>query len=192
MIAVWKVTVQPTAEPITLDEAKAHLRVELDQNVENDLIDSLITGARQWAENYMNRAIVTQTITAKFPAFKDEMFLPMPPVASVTAVSYLDPDNASQTLAASVYGVNNYVAPAVVYRKYNEDWPETYIDQLAVTVEYVAGDAVDSVPVDVKRGILLLVGHLFENREDSIVGTSVTELPMGATSLLLPHRVLGV
>lgn len=189
----YKVTTAPTDEPVTLDEAKAQLRVELDMNVENDLIRRLITGARQWAETYMQRPIVTQTITAKFPAFAARMPLPFSGnIQSVSSVQYQDGDDATQTLATSVYGVDDYTEPAAIYLRHEQDWPETFADPNAVSVVYVAGYAVDDVPSDIKSAILLMIGHLFENREDSIVGTNAMELPMGAKALLWQHRVLGV
>lgn len=46
---------------------------------------------------------------------------------------------------------------------------------------------------DIKGAVLLLFGHLYENREDVVVGLSVAELPLGAKHSLWPHRVgLGV
>lgn len=189
----YKVTTAPTDEPITLDEAKAQLRVELDMNVENDLIRRLITAARQWAETYMQRPIVTQTVTAKFPAFSARMALPYSGnLQSVTSVSYQDSDDATQTLATTVYGVDDYTEPAAIYLRHDQDWPETFTDPNAISVVYTAGYAVDDVPSDIKSALLLMIGHLFENREESIVGTNAMELPMGAKALLWQYRVLGV
>lgn len=46
-------------EPISLAEAKAHLRVVFDDD--NDYIENLITAARQYAEGYQNRVYMTYT-----------------------------------------------------------------------------------------------------------------------------------
>ena len=45
----------------------------------------------------------------------------------------------------------------------------------------------------IRAAILLLVGHLYRNREDVITGTIATKMPMGVHALLWPHRIgLGV
>lgn len=45
----------------------------------------------------------------------------------------------------------------------------------------------------VKAAMLLILGHLYANRENSVVGVSSQDLPMGAHSLLWPYRIgLGV
>ena len=43
-------------EPLTLKEAKAHLRVEFDDD--DLLIESLIVAAREWAEGFLNLPLV--------------------------------------------------------------------------------------------------------------------------------------
>ena len=46
----------PIAEPVTLEEAKTQLRVEFDED--DALISGYITAARQWAEGFLNTALV--------------------------------------------------------------------------------------------------------------------------------------
>ena len=43
----------------------------------------------------------------------------------------------------------------------------------------------------VRAGILLLLGDLYANREETITGTIATQLPTGARSCLLPLRRMG-
>lgn len=60
---------QPTVEPVTLAEAKQHLRVDVADD--DDLISVLIAGARQSAEGICRRALCTQTVKLvldQFPA----------------------------------------------------------------------------------------------------------------------------
>ena len=40
----------------------------------------------------------------------------------------------------------------------------------------------------VRAAILLTLGHLWENREDNVVGATVAELKVGAAQLLAPYR----
>src|SRR5690606_31052873 len=45
----------------------------------------------------------------------------------------------------------------------------------------------------IRAGILLILGDLYANREDTVIGTISSALPRGANSLLWPYRVgLGV
>ncbi|MDH0745736.1 head-tail connector protein [Pseudomonas sp. GD03842] len=71
-----------------------------------------------------------------------------------------------------------------------------YVDPEALAVAVLDGSAGED-PLVINKSItaacLLILGHLYANREDVIVGTSGTILPMGARSLLAPFRVdLGV
>lgn len=59
--------------------------------------------------------------------------------------------------------------------------------QLAAGLEGVV------ITPDIKAAILLLFAHLFENRQENVTGTIVTELKTGVHALLWPHRIeLGV
>ena len=75
----------PAAEPVTLAEARAHLR--LDGTEENPLVEALIAAARAALEAETRRAFVTQSwrlTLDDWPA--DPVRLPLAPVAAVTAV----------------------------------------------------------------------------------------------------------
>nr|DAH83225.1 MAG TPA: head tail connector [Caudoviricetes sp.] len=41
----------------------------------------------------------------------------------------------------------------------------------------------------IRAAVLLILGHLYANREDSVVGLTAIALPMGSRSLLQPFRV---
>lgn len=55
------IVTQPTVEPITLAEAKSHLRVDSDFTADDSLISGLIVAARQEAEQICRRALIKQT-----------------------------------------------------------------------------------------------------------------------------------
>lgn len=178
----WQVTTQPATEPVTLAEAKAHLRI--DTTADDTLIESLITAARQWCEDYERRAYVTQTITVKLDRFTNKIVLPKPKLQSVTSVKYIDTAGVEQTLSTDIYNVDTYREPGRITLAYNQSWPTTRDDYNAVEIVYVAGygDAAD-VPDRVKCAIKLIVGHLYENRE-STAPISIHEVPFTVTALL--------
>ena len=69
---------------------------------------------------------------------------------------------------------------------------ETPADDGATIVRYRAGYADGAVPAPIRHAILLMVGHLYENRMAVTVATGMTALPMGVDALLSPYRVWGL
>ena len=184
----WKVTTAPAIEPITLTEAKLHLRV--DGTDDDALITSLLKSAREWCELYQSRAYIEQSITAKLDCFADTIVMPMTPLISVTSIKYIDTNGIQQTLAASYYNVDTTSEPGKITLAYNMSWPTIRDQHHAIEIIYKAGygDEVGDVPEKIKAAIKLLLGHLYEHRED--VSTLKHEsVPFGVKSLLGIDRV---
>lgn len=170
-----KLVTAPAEEPITLAEAKTHLRV--DASDEDALITSLIVAARRAAEQRTGRALVTQTWEAscdEFPGSGEGIPLQLAPVQSVTSVKYIDTAGVEQTIGAPNYTLNDRgsmghsVLPAHGYA-----WPSAREQQNAVTVRFVAGyGAAAAVPQDIKAWLLLTIGTLYMQRE-SFVGNAM-------------------
>ena len=84
----------PLVEPISLEEAKAHLRVSHDDD--DAIIQLYIQAARSYIDGehgFLGRCLVTQTwllTIDEFPA--DEIKIPLPPLQRVIEVAYDDPD----------------------------------------------------------------------------------------------------
>lgn len=181
----------PAVEPVTLTEAKAHLR--RDDTADDTLIATLITAARQnldGRDGWLGRALVTQTWDLTIDgAFPDEIAVPLPPLQSVTSVTYVDTDGATQTLATDQYRVLTDRAPAMIVPAHGVTWPSTRDQKAAVTVRFVAGygDA-DDVPAPIKAAMLLHIGTMYRDRESVNIGNIVNDLPTYA-ALLAPYRV---
>ena len=159
----------PAAEPITLAEAKSHLRV--DTTADDTLIAGYITSAREWCEDYIDRALVTQQLTMRLDAFPAEIELPRPPMATAgtaTAVSvtYTTGDSlATATLSTSSYRVDRDASPGVIRNIYNGSWPSHLLDQNSVSVTWWAGyGAAADVPQRVKTALLMCVHEIYEKR----------------------------
>lgn len=191
----------PYGEPVTLAEAKAHLRV--DDTDSDDYISALITAAREHAEEFCQRSFVQRRYRLTldcFPTYRESVLhLPMGPVQSVDHIKYYDTDGALVTWGASNYIVDTSRVPARVTPIVDETWPSDVENRIAaVQIQYLAGYAADSgspsdyaanVPKAVKQGILFHIGHLFENRQDVVVGRIATEIPGASKALLYPYRV---
>jgi uncharacterized phiE125 gp8 family phage protein len=186
----------PASEPLFIEEVKQHLHVDSEE--QDALLFALIAAARQHLDGetgYLGRSLITQTwelTLDHFPFGENPIYLPLPPIQSISQITYIDPAGVTQTLASNKYQLSAdktwlpSVRPA-----YAEYWPTTRNQKDAVQVRFVAGygDSND-IPGPLKVGMLLLIGHYFANREAVIAGISAAELPMGADALFSPYRVL--
>ena len=104
----------------------------------------------------------------------------------MTTIQYVDTAGDTQTLSSSVYNVDIYQEPGRISEAYGQQWPTTRIINNAVIVTYVAGYGATAatVPQGIKDAIMILVNHLYENRDIIVTGTIVSKIPMSAISLL--------
>jgi uncharacterized phiE125 gp8 family phage protein len=180
----------PAEEPVSLVEAKAHLRVT--DPGEDTYISGLITAARMHIDGkdgILGRALVTQTWDLVLDAFPDDILVPLPPLQSVQQITYVDEDGNEQTLAPDQYTVDTVNEPGWIVAGPN-GWPKTgdYIN--AVRVTFTAGYQV--VPEPIKIAVRLMIGHWYENREDVVIGVTVMKLPNASEMLLAPYKVYGL
>lgn len=183
----------PIAEPLTVSEVREHCR--LDSTTEDVLLEGLIAAARQHVEAVTGRALVTQTWELRLPDFQTVITLPKAPAQSVSSITYVDASGATQTLASTVYQVLLDGGPSAqsarVVEAYGQVWPGSRGHAEDVRVRYVAGYGLPSaVPAPLRHAMLLLVGHLYENREAS-APAALAQLPFGVSALLAPHTVYG-
>jgi uncharacterized phiE125 gp8 family phage protein len=182
---------EPGDEPLTLAEAKDHLRVTFDDD--DNLIEALIGAARQWAESYLGRALITQTWEWTLDCLEECLHVPLPPLQSVVSVKYLDIAGVEQTLSPTLYTVDTRSTPGRIVRAYLQIYPVVRDHINVVTVKFTAGygDNSGAVPLALKQGLLLLIGDLYNKREHSIAtisGGRINEVPFGVTALLDPYR----
>ena len=173
-------------EPVTLDEAKLHLRV--DGADENALISAMISAARESCEDRIEGTIPVTGWRLTLDAFPDAINLPRAPIASVESVKYLDAGGVQQTLSALDYLVDTVSTPGYIVPAYGKAWPETREQINAVEVEYTAGSA--TTPAALKAWMLLAIGDMYANREASAERPAVAH--GFADRLLDPFRVWGV
>lgn len=180
----------PAVTPVSLVEAKAHLRV--DHSDDDALITALIEAATGHLDGWtgiLGRALINQTWRVDVPAWGYPLRLPLGPVQSVTSVAYWDVNNTDAVFAAERYSLHTDALGAAIHLNSGSSWPSVYSRQDAIRVTFVAGYglAAADVPAPIRQAILLLVGHWYANRE-AVVSGNFEQLPLAVNALLTPLR----
>jgi uncharacterized phiE125 gp8 family phage protein len=175
----------PAEEPVSLAEAKQHLRV--DSGDDDLLIGSLIIAARQAAETITGRQLITarwklvldafpgpslmQSATgASFSLPGHAILLAKCPVQSAVSIEYLDMNGTTQVMPASDYVLDAACEPARLTPAFGKTWPSTLPQMGAVSVTFDAGyGTASAVPEGLKSWIKLRVGSLYGHREEMSV-----------------------
>lgn len=182
----------PSLEPLTLVEAKAHLRVDTEDD--DTEIAALVTAAREHIEMLTGRALVSQVwelVLREFPAEQDDIVLPRGALSGVTHAKYYDGDGVLQTLTVTtdyVVDTGPPLGPGRVILAYGKSWPSTRDQWDAVQVRYTVGWSQAEVPEALKSACKLALGELYEHRTQATTGTIVADLP-AFRALLGPYRV---
>lgn len=201
-----RVVTPPTVEPITLEEAKEHLRFDTSLGTYQDgLISALITAMRQYAENSTRRALVQQTLEYSCDYFPHEFVLPNPNLLLVDHVRYLDYNGTLQTVDPSIYQVDYSSVPGRIKPSYGEVWPTLVRSESynPVRVQYLAGYAAVGSPSDaaalragvpevVKQWMKIRLANYHALPQSVVVGTIVSNMPRDFCDGLLDSVCVGI
>lgn len=167
----WTRTEEPEEEPVSLADAKAHAKVDVDDD--DALIAVYIQAAREIVENYTGRALITQTWAIyldRFPMDCDPdgeaIVLPWPPLAAVVAIQSISPSGTVLVgMDPADYTADVHAQPGRVVPAYGLSWPDTKAVPNAVEVQFTAGyGAAADVPAALRLAILELVTDMYDNR----------------------------
>lgn len=182
----------PAAEPVTVAEAKAHLRVDISDD--DAYIGTLITAAREWVEAYLDRTLVNTQWVMRLDSFPiEDIELPRPPMvssgtATSVSVAYTYTSGATAVYSSSSYRVDRASTPGAVRPIYGGTWPSGMTDENAVSVTWWAGYGADgsSVPAVIRHAMLMLIGHWYDGARQAAVSTGAVpqDVPYGVKSLL--------
>jgi len=180
----------PAVEPVTLDEARAFLRVET--NDDDEVIAALVGGARIHVEAQTRRALITQgwRISADAWPADGRLKIAPAPLQTLDAARVYDIDNVAHDVDIQAF-VLDRANSALIFAPWALPAPGRLAAgiELDVTVGY--GDAAVDVPEALRQVIRLLTAHWYENRGLAALGT-VTVLPSTVAALIAPYRVLAL
>lgn len=185
----------PSVKPVSVDEVKANSRISGtdDDALVGSLIDAALSHVDGWG-GILGRCLINQVWTLKFACWP-ACGLPLAfPDVSAVAVKYFDSNGAEQPLSSAGYRlietdcgsalewVSGFALPSLAVRA----------DAISVDVTAGYGATADDVPMAIRHAIKLLVAHWYENREASVIGATVADLPFAVGALLAPHRRTGI
>ena len=176
----------PAVEPVTLADAKLHLKV--DTSDDDALIARLITAARARSEWHTGRALNTQSWILWLDSWPQcgIIEIPLPPLQDVSSVTVYALDDSTTVLDPATYQVDAASMPARLTLRSTVLPPMILraINSVAVAFTAGYGDAADDVPAGFRAAILELIAFLYEHR-----GEAPAELPLDVLALLAPFRV---
>lgn len=191
---MWTLVTAPDTEPLTLADAKAHLRYT--QSAEDALIDSLITAARDFVEAVTRRRLITQTWDWQLPAFPAfPVAVPYPPLQSVTGITYRvnEVDTTWATANFRVLARSGMRAPRgeiVLTDAAVVPTADSVPDAVTVRVVQGYGDTPADVPEAIRHAMKLYVAELWVQRQITVVGTVTSSVQFTVEQLLAPYRDL--
>ncbi|MEO8630203.1 MAG: head-tail connector protein [Betaproteobacteria bacterium] len=200
-----KVVAEPLVEPVSVDDAAMHLRIDGYgsplEYPEQSWIEATIVAAREVVEGLSGLALAQQTMELGIGQFPwgyyaaSQISLRTSPVQWIESVIYTDSDGVEQTVDPANYSLDNYGRPALLYPSMNASWPTSGTVPNAVRVRFIAGYTLagaspDDLPLpkSLRHAILLMIGHLYENRENT-TALSLVEIPMGLEYLIERYKI---
>ena len=189
------VVTPPSSEPLVADDVVLHLNLS-GSDYDEDQLSAFIKAARQQVESDTGRALIRQTVDVYYDGFpcSSDLYLPKPPLVSVTSVTTYDEDNVSAVMSSSDYLVDTASVPARLALNSTASWPTSLRRVNAVIVRAVCGYGAGAtdVPEPLREAMRLLIGAMHEHREQVIVSQfagQFLEIPFGYQQLIAPYRL---
>jgi uncharacterized phiE125 gp8 family phage protein len=182
----------PAVEPVSLDEARAFLRVEYHDDDEG--IAALAAGARIHVEAATRRALITQSWRISLDGWPADGRLEVRPgpLQSLSAACVYDLENMAHDIDLQAF-VLDLAASALVFAPWAVPAPGRPNAGIALDVVVGYGDAAIDVPEPLRQAIRLLIAHWYDNRGVVVAGAMTSPvLPQTVAALLAPYRMLSL
>lgn len=184
----------PASPAVTGAEMEAHARAK-GQPAEQ--YEPYIIAAQEHVEIVTGRKLVSQTWKLFLDCFpwSDRIFMPYGQLSSVTHIKYTDTAGTQTTFSADYWEISTAREPGIIALSYGQSWPSTTLRVLdPIEIQFVCGWATaGDVPAPIRSAILLIAAHLYEHREDVVLGNTASveskALEMGSRALLANWRL---
>lgn len=179
----------PAEEPVTVAEAKAHLRI--DGSAEDILIASLIVTSRLHVEAALGLALITQGWRLTLDIWPEDgvVRFPLRPIQSIASVTVLDENGTPTVVTSEDYLLDGQaLRPRLIAR--DGKWPAPGLRANGIDIQFAAGigDEPEDIPQPIRHAILLLVAHWYEHRDPLEIGAAAAAIPAAVSDLLKPYR----
>jgi uncharacterized phiE125 gp8 family phage protein len=182
-------TEPPETEPLSLNEAKAFLRVE--HVAEDELIASLVKAARMAVEMATRRALIAQGFRIVLDAWPagDRIPSPISPLRALTGARVRAANGSATDLNLAAFTLDTASSPGVVYFDRGlVSEPGQPIAGIEIEVTAGYGEDASSLPEPLRQAIRLLTAHYYAHRDR----IESSELPDAVRALLAPYRVVSL
>lgn len=178
----------PTDYPVTLEEVKTHLRLDPEETSEDAYLEILIGAAVDYVQNYTNRQLMPATYKLTLNSVPQTIPLARQPFAAITDIQAKDALGVAVALVKDTdYTLSKANDVADLTGIESSLWFNNY-KSIAITYTVGYPDA-ESVPKAIKSALFLIIGHLYTNREEVIVGTINGVSKFASDALLNPYRI---
>ena len=176
----------PLAEPVTLAELKAHLRI--DAGDEDDLLESLIRVARTHLEAVTGVVLMNQSFRLLLDDWPrgEVIQLMRTPVQTIDAILVYDADGVAQDQDLTGMLLDAAAKPARLLIR-DRSKPNQPIN--GIEIEFTAGfGSATEVPAELKRAILIHAAYLYEFRGAVTPDMQPAAIPPGYDRLIAPWQ----
>jgi uncharacterized phiE125 gp8 family phage protein len=184
-------TSPPAAEPVTVADAKAHMRIDTD--AEDVLIGSLLLTSRLHIETALSLALITQSWTMtldRWPSAR-QLDLPLAPLRSIDEVRVKDARGDATEVPEQNYLVDLASRPPrLVWNNCAPPLPGLAAKGIEIDLTAGFGDTADTVPAPLKHAILMLAAHWYEHRDPQEIGAAGARIPDAVGDLINPFRTI--
>lgn len=177
----------PAAEPVTLDEMKAYLR--LDGAEEDGLVASLLSAARLLVEAHAGCITTHRTWRLVLDAWPPGgiVRVPLSPLAAIAGARLIDADGEAQELEPDALAVDGVADPPRILASPGLPKPGAAFNGIEIDVIAGYGPAPSDVPETLREAIRALAARWFEQRGEAS-RTDAPRLPADVAALLSAHR----
>lgn len=165
-------------EPITFEEVKKHLRLDLDYYGEDETIEMYIKAAREFGEDRTGHAFAPQTWEIYLDTFPDVDYINwfLGPLTNVDYIKYKDKTGNVITMTENIdYIVDVNTFPGKIFLPDSKSWPcFSEYPYEAVTIKATCGYIGEEpyiLPSNFKQAMMLHVGYLNKFRDTDIPKT---------------------